>query len=142
MRGQWQRVAIGLLVSLLAALQTGPLGADESPGWSRIDFEEHKFLLTAKAIVRLRDADSDELLDVPGYVVRVAPPGSLLRLEADSSFLTSESWTGLWLDGQNLQLLQKERIDGRGSGRYKSSRFLRDGVYQWQRRAEADNAAD
>ena len=123
-------------------LQTGPLGADELPGWSRIDFEAHKFLLTAMASVRLREADPEELLDVPGYVVRVAPSGSLLRLEADSSFLTLESWTGLWLDRQSLQLLQKERIDGRGNGRYKSSRFLRDGVYRWQRRAEADDADD
>lgn len=142
MRGRWQCAASRLLVSLLMLLQTGPLGADELPGWSRIDFEAHKFLLTAKASVRLRAAEPEELLDVPGYVVRVAPPGSLLRLEADSSFLSSESWTELWLDRRNLQLLQKERIDGRGNGRYKSSRFLHEGVYQWQRRAEAGNAAD
>ncbi len=121
-------------------LRDRPALRRDLPGWSRIDFEAHKFLLSANASVRLRDADRDELLEVPGYEVRVAPPGSLLRMEAASSFLMSESWTLLWLDGDTVQLLQKERIDERGYGRYKSSRFLRDGVYQWQRRAEADNA--
>ncbi len=131
-------VLASLLVLLM--LRALPVAAGDLPGWSRIDFEAHKFLLSATASVRLRHADRAELLEVPGYEVRVAPPGSLLRMEAASSFLMSESRTLLWLDGDTVQLLQKERIDERGYGRYKSSRVLRDGIYRWQRRAEADDA--
>ncbi|MBP6382669.1 MAG: hypothetical protein KBG29_10855 [Pseudomonadales bacterium] len=109
-----------------------------APGWTRVDLEAHRFLMVATTTLRVTEpspaALAAELVAVPGHAALPAPPAGVLRLDAESVLPGVTSRLSVWLARDSLQLLQRERVDSVRDGRYKLTRFLVDGSYEWQRR--------
>lgn len=126
-------------LSFLLAVAMHALPAVASaPGWTRVDLEAHRFLMVATTTLRVTEpspaALAAELVAVPGHAALPAPPAGVLRLDAESVLPGVTSRLSVWLARDSLQLLQRERVDSVRDGRYKLTRFLVDGSYEWQRR--------
>lgn len=108
--------------------------------WNRIELEARKFLLVARSSVTITVPSSDELdsqlVKVPGHVGLAPPASGVWRIDALSRAPGVDSRLTVWLARDSLQLLQRERVDSVHGGRYKLTRLLEDGSYEWQRRGD------
>jgi hypothetical protein len=131
-------VTAARLLFVLAVVMHALPAVASAPGWTRIDLEAHRFLMVATTTLRITEPSPEalaaELVAVPGHAALPAPPAGVLRLDAESVLPGVTSRLSVWLARDSLQLLQRERVDSVRDGRYKLTRFLVDGSYEWQRR--------
>lgn len=106
--------------------------------WSHVELEARKFMLVAHVSVRITAPSATqlerELVRVSGHRELGVPPGGVWRIEAENRLPGVSSRVTVWLARDTLQLLQRERFDSIHRGRYKRTRFLEEGAYEWQRR--------
>jgi len=109
--------------------------------WRHIELEARKFLLVARSSVTVEAQSAEQatsqLVDVAGQRTLAVPASGAWRIDARSSAPGANSHVTVWLARDNLQLLQRERLDSIQGGRYKLTRILEDGSYGWQRRGSA-----
>jgi hypothetical protein len=134
----WPCATAALLLAMLsaAAVADFPL-----PGWSRVDLESRRLLLSARSSLRLSLPDTGELaaaLD-PGLLqsLPVDAGSPVLRVDVISRALGGESRVSSWLDRETMQVLQKEHLDSVRNGRFKRLLFSANGVQEVQRRGDA-----
>lgn len=117
-------------------------GATEVTGaawnWSHVELEARKFMLVARVSVSITTPSATqlerELVQVPGHEELGVPAGGVWRIDAENRLPGVSSRVTVWLARDTLQLLQRERLDSIHRGRYKLTRFLEEGAYEWQRR--------
>ncbi len=106
--------------------------------WHRIELEARKFMLVASSSVSITAPTAQEvaaqLVDVPGHTGLAASAAGVWRLDARSRLPGIASHVTVWLARDTLQVLQRERLDSARGGRYKLTRFIEGGSYEWQRR--------
>ncbi len=128
------QLACAIVVSVTAHADT----ASPVWHWRHIELEARKFLLVARSGVTVEALPAErlasQLVDVAGHEALAAPPSGAWRIDARSSTPGADSHVTVWLARDNLQLLQRERLDSVHGGRYKLTRILADGSYDWQRR--------
>lgn len=116
-----------------------PIQVSSGRDWRHIELEARKFLLVARSSVTVEAQSAEQatsqLVDVAGQRALAVPASGAWRIDARSSAPGANSHVTVWLARDNLQLLQRERLDSIQGGRYKLTRILEDGSYGWQRRA-------
>lgn len=139
----WPKVALRLACGFMAIAMARADAGTSADSWQHIELEARKFLLVARSSVTISLPSADELASqlvaVEGHDPLPVPSAGVLRIDALSRAPGVDSQLTVWLARDNLQLLQRERLDSVHGGRYKLTRFLEDGSYEWQRRGKASS---
>ncbi|MCG3169869.1 MAG: hypothetical protein CALGDGBN_01399 [Pseudomonadales bacterium] len=136
-RRHWRlagRIACGFVFALAASADALAPAWD----WKRIELEARKFMLVASSSVSVTVPSAQEvagqLVEVPGHRGIPVPAAGVWRIDARSRLPGISSHVTVWLARDTLQVLQRERLDSARGGRYKLTRFIEGGSYEWQRR--------
>lgn len=120
-----------------------PALGSSAPEWSRVELRARKLAITARTTLALQRLDArtvEPMLARAPELEGIAPEAAdVLRIDARSAALGTESMLSVWLDPLSGRALQRERVDTVRDGRYKLQRYVDGGVYEWQRRGDATN---